>query len=398
MLSFKRAFSRFSPRGLPLIGSCDWNDGLSAMGTAEKGESAWLGQFLCQQLRDWTMILERTGDKTTAADFENRRDSLVTAINSHAWDGEWYSYGTKDNGDKVGSKESPAGNIHLNAQTWAILTDIAPEDRAKRAWASVKDQLLSPYGPLLLAPAYTQPDIDLGYITRYSPGSRENGGVYMHAATWALAAAAKRREPQTVGAIFKSIAPPTRGQDTAHYWAEPYVLPGNVDGPLSDLPGRAGWTWYTGSAAWLNKVCLEWVLGVRPTLAGLMIDPVPAPELGNVTVKRHYRGQELRVSFDSAAFNPAGTATLTINGERHNGNVITDSALSAITAARPGPLEIVVTWPTAQPGDLHHNNALNGWTADGHDGPNGPNGQARGHANGELEVKGGSLAATAKHT
>jgi cellobiose phosphorylase len=332
--SIARTFKRTSARGLPFIGSCDWNDGLSAMGIDEKGESVWLGMFLCTILDDWAIILDRIGEKTIAQDYRDKRERSMLAINAHAWDGEWYKYGTKDSGEWIGSSANNEGKIHLNAQTWSILADIAPEDRAKQAWASVKKHLLSPYGPLLLQPAYTIPDTTIGYVTRYSPGSRENGGVYMHAATWALMAACKIKDVETVGKIWRSISPATRGQGAESYWAEPYVMPGNVDGPLSDKPGRAGWTWYTGSAAWLNRVSLEWVLGARPvwvngSAEGLCIDPCPPSELGKVTLTRVWRGRKIEVSFDAGQFVAGRVPSLRVDGKDVAGNVLLESMLPA---------------------------------------------------------------------
>ncbi len=337
--SFARAFYRTSQRGLPHIGSCDWNDGLSAMGIEEKGESVWLAMFLCNILDEWSEIGDRINEPAMAADFRAKREAYARAINAHAWDGAWYRYGTKDSGEWVGSSASPEGKIHLNAQTWSILSGIAPKDRADRAWDSVKQHLLSPYGPLLLAPAYTIPDPTIGYITRYSPGSRENGGVYMHAATWALAAAAKLGDHDSVARIWDSISPAWRGREADAYWAEPYVTPGNVDGPLSDLPGRAGWTWYTGSAAWLNRVSLEWVLGIRPTYDGLTINPCPPQSLGKVKVKRQWRGSTITISFDAAAYAPGAEPSLTVNGQSFTGNV-----LPPALAGQHRTIEVQVGW------------------------------------------------------
>ncbi|MBI1189157.1 MAG: glycosyl transferase family 36 [Tepidisphaera sp.] len=322
--SIARAFGRTSPRGLPHIGSCDWNDGLSAMGVEEKGESVWLAMFLCQILGDMAHVLTHRGDQAKAGEYLARRDAYAKAINAHAWDGAWYRYGTKDNGEWIGASACAEGRIHLNAQTWSILTDIAPAERAQAAWESVKKNLLSPYGPLLLFPAYTVPDPTIGYVTRYSPGSRENGGVYMHAATWALAAAAKLKDAASVQKIWDSVSPAWRGRDADKYWAEPYVTPGNVDGPLSDLPGRAGWTWYTGSAAWLNRVSLEWVLGIRPTWEGLRIDPCPAAALGQVKVSRRWRGVDVQVQFDASEYpgSEAGEARLVVDGREIEGCTI----------------------------------------------------------------------------
>ncbi|MBY0309394.1 MAG: hypothetical protein K2Q09_11680 [Phycisphaerales bacterium] len=342
--SFGRAFKRTSERGIPLIGSCDWNDGLSAMGVGEKGESVWLGWFLAYLLRDWATILDHAGLSSEAADFRSRREKYVKAINEHAWDGAgWYRYGTKDNGEWVGASSSAEGKIHLNAQTWAIMSDGAPADRVAAAWESVKEQLLSDYGPLLLAPAYTVPDASIGYVTRYAPGARENGGVYMHAATWALLTACKLKDAASVEKVWSSISPPTRcGKDAEGYWAEPYVLPGNVDGPLSEMPGRAGWTWYSGSAAWLHKVALEWMIGIRPTLEGLVIDPCPSKSLGKVDVTRTYRGRAVRVRFDSSAFDPAGACVVTLNGLTLPNGVVTADDL----AAGGEVLELECRWVT----------------------------------------------------
>ncbi|MBL8745209.1 MAG: glycosyl transferase family 36 [Phycisphaerae bacterium] len=327
--SFRRSFQRTSPRGLPLIGSCDWNDGLSAMGTDEKGESTWLAFFLISLLADFARVLRLTGDDRLAADFDERRAALIKVVNDLAWDGQWFRRATKDNGQWIGAASNTSGRIYLNAQTWPIIADATDPARAATAWNSVKQHLLQEMGPLLLEPAYTEPDGEIGYITRYCPGSRENGGVYMHAATWALMAACKIKDAQSVGKIWKSISPPLRAHDAERYRAEPYVTPGNIDGPLSDTPGKAGWTWYTGSAAWLNRVSLEWILGLRPTWEGLLIDPCPFPELGRVDVTRTWRGRRIRLRFDAVEHSRCGGGlpTLTVNGQtRANSTITTDDA------------------------------------------------------------------------
>ncbi len=338
--AFARSFQRFSERGLPFIGSCDWNDGLSAMGVEEKGETVWLALFLVQILDDFVHLFDLLEDPAAAADFRARRAKLIDAINTHAWDGEWYRGATTDSGVWLGSKDRAPGpaQIFLNCQTWAVLTGAGPENRLARAWDSVRTHLLAEMGPLLIRPAYTEPDADIGYITRYSPGSRENGGVYMHAATWALAAAAKRRDSESVRKIWLSISPPLRCRDAERYRAEPYVTPGNVDGPLSDTPGKAGWTWYTGSAAWLNRICLEWIIGIRPVWNGLAIDPCPFNDLGHVSVVRTWRGRKVRVSFNASDYSPSAPPRLTVNGTARDGNILTEDDL------REGENEVEVSW------------------------------------------------------
>ncbi|XVJ60806.1 MAG: glycosyl transferase family 36 [Tepidisphaera sp.] len=344
-----RSFDRTSDRGLPLIGSCDWNDGLSALGLEGKGESVWLGLFLCQILADWEIILSRAGQQDLSATYAKHRVAYANAINTQAWDGAWYRCATKDSGEWLGADASREGKIHLNPQTWAILTGVAPADRAALAWNAVKDKLVTPYGPLLLSPAYTIPDPDIGYITRYSPGSRENGGVYMHAATWALAAACKMKDVAAAGKIWNSISPALRGKDADGYAAEPYVTPGNVDGPLSETPGRAGWTWYTGSAAWLNRVSLEWILGIRPVWTaeseGLSIDPCPPADLGKVSVRRVWRGKAIRVSFDAKDFANGGPAKLVVDGKPIVGCVLPAAMVSQAGAE----VQVEVKWGALAP-------------------------------------------------
>lgn len=339
--AFNKSFSRFSPRGMPYIGAGDWNDGLSACGLQEKGESVWLAHFIVGLLRDWSTILRRAADRSAgqamagalqsaaakraaADDFDHRRDALIKAINDLAWDGEWYSRGTLDSGEIFGSKKNRVGKIFLNAQTWAILNDIAPPDRAAACLSAIKQHLVSDAGALLLVPAYDQPVEEIGYITRYAPGLRENGGVYMHAATWAIAAAAKMGDAALVDRLLTGVNPAVK--DPEKYWAEPYVTPGNVDGPTSPYPGRGGWTWYTGSAAWLARVVTHFVFGVRPDFDGLHVAPCLPPSWNTAKMTRNWRGSSLEFTFERA--NGPGRVELSIDGKKIDGSVITAEMLN----------------------------------------------------------------------
>ena len=250
-----RTLSRLSPRGLPLIEAGDWNDGLSHAGIEGRGESVWLAMFLFDILTRWQPILTKLGQPELALKFEQHALALKSAVNDHAWDGEWYIGGTRDDGKPFGSHSCEEGKIFLNPQTWSVISGIAPPDRAAKAMESVTQHLLRPFGALLLQPAYSKVDPYIGYITRYAPGLRENGGVYSHASTWAIKAYSMIGDSETAIGIFRGMLPPLRSEANAElYAAEPYVMPGNVDGPDSPYEGRAGWTWYTGSAAWMVRV------------------------------------------------------------------------------------------------------------------------------------------------
>ena len=319
--AFACVFQRTSPRGLPYIGAGDWNDGLNAVGLQERGESIWLGHFLVGLLADWAEIHRRTGDRGRAADFEQRRTTLVAAINTHAWDGQWYIRATLDDGSKLGSRTNHAARIFLNAQIWAVLNDVAPPDRAAQCMAAVRQHLVTEAGALLLEPAFDAPIREVGYITRYAPGQRENGGVYTHAATWAIAAACKVGDHELVGRLLTAINPALKDPD--RYFAEPYVLPGNVDGPASPHAGRAGWTWYTGAAQWLHRVVTQWVLGVRPEWDGLRIEPCLPPGWDQATMVRPYRGSTYEIRIERVPGTPAGVhADVTLDGKRLPTNVI----------------------------------------------------------------------------
>lgn len=256
----QRALNRRSSRGLPLIGAGDWNDGLSHVGLDGIGESVWLAMFLFDILRRMASVLRSEGQPELAENFEMEAESLRIAVNEHAWDGEWYLAGTRDDGQPFGSHTNKEGRIFLNPQTWSVITGIAPPDRAERAMQSVREHLLTHYGALLLQPAYAAVDPYIGYITRYAPGLRENGGVYSHASTWAVWAFAKSGDLETAKKIYRGMLPHLRATENADlYAAEPYVMPGNTDGPDSPYSSRAGWTWYTGSASWMVRMAREWL-------------------------------------------------------------------------------------------------------------------------------------------
>jgi cellobiose phosphorylase len=283
----QRALDRRSPRGLPLIQAGDWNDGLSHAGIDGKGESVWVGMFLYDILNRFVPILTEIGLTDKAAEFAKEAASLAFAVNEYGWDGDWYLEGTADDGRPLGGKENTSGQLYLNPQTWALITGIAPADRAKKAMQAVKDRLIKDYGVLLLAPAYSTVDPWVGYITRYAPGSRENGGVYSHASTWAVQALALAGDHDLALKVYKDMLPSLK-KDRDHYAAEPYVMPGNVDGPDSPLEGRAGWTWYTGSAAWMVRMAYDWLCGVRATREGLVVSE-HAP-LKDFKLRRAFRG------------------------------------------------------------------------------------------------------------
>jgi cellobiose phosphorylase len=320
--AIERVLSRLSERGLTLIGAGDWNDGLSAVGLEMKGESIWLTEFFYYVLSELQKISMEKGDGKTAKFLKEQAAKLKKAFNNYAWDGEWFFRATKDSGEKIGSCENKEGKIYLNSQNWSVISDIADKEKKELAMNAVEKHLLKKNGTLLLHPAYTKPDKFIGYLSRYAAGRRENGGVYMHAATWSIWAFAMLKNPGLAFETYRRLSPINNGMNPDEYSAEPYVTPGNVDGPDSPDFGKAGWTWYTGSASWYQKVIVDWILGIRAVEEGLLIDPCIPADWKNFSIKRTFRGTIYHIDVLNEEGVSFGIKSIEADGERIEGSII----------------------------------------------------------------------------
>ncbi|KUO60640.1 glycosyl transferase family 36 [bacterium BRH_c32] len=318
--AIEKVLTRYSERGLPLIGAGDWNDGLSAVGLDMKGESLWLAQFFYLVLIEFTLLLEEKNELKEK--YLSVAAKLKTAVEEHCWDGDWYWRATKDNGEYIGSKNSPEGKIFLNAQTWSVISGIGSEERQLKAMESAEKNLLKDNGALLLAPAYSKPDNYIGYLSRYAPGRRENGGVYTHAATWAIWAFAKLKQQGNTFEAYKRLNPILSGMDPDRYVAEPFVTPGNIDGPDSPKYGMGGWTWYTGSASWYQKVIVDHILGIRASKKGLEIDPCIPKDWNSFSVKRKFRGTLYAITVDNSNHSGQGVRKVIIDGDEVKSKIL----------------------------------------------------------------------------
>ncbi|MBI1256342.1 MAG: glycosyl transferase family 36 [Chloroflexi bacterium] len=316
--AFEVVLGRRSDRGLPLILKGDWNDGLNAVGAEGRGESVWMAHFLHYLLCAWAELPH--SDPRLTDRFRREADSLREAVNREAWDGAWYWRATTDAGALIGSHKSLEGQIFLNAQTWAVLGATADGERGRVALASARKYLYADFGPLLLFPAYSHPDPSIGYLTRYAPGARENGGVYCHAACWAVLAERKVNGVEAAYQLWRSFCPPVRAANPDQYTAEPYVMPGNVAGPQAIIPGQAGWTWYTGSGGWYLRVLLEGVLGIEARLDGLYVNAALPDDWGYFRLRRIYRGAVYDITVRRAEANEAPSRQ--VNGEDWQGDCL----------------------------------------------------------------------------
>lgn len=265
------------PHGLPLIGSGDWNDGMSRVGIGGRGESVWLAWFLIRTLRDFAVVCARRDDHEKAAEYDRRAEAYRGAVEASAWDGEWYVRAFYDDGTPLGSHLSDEPKIDAIAQAWAVLSAAAEPRRAEQAMRSAQERLVDEEERLvlLLAPPFDRGKKDPGYIKGYPPGVRENGGQYTHAATWTLWALADLGHGADATDLYSLISPVNLSADrgTADgYRVEPYVIAADVYGHPPHT-GMGGWTWYTGSASWYYRLGLERLLGVTRHGDTLRIDP-----------------------------------------------------------------------------------------------------------------------------
>jgi cyclic beta-1,2-glucan synthetase len=266
--------------GLPLMGSGDWNDGMNRVGKEGRGESAWLGFFLHAVLSDFAPLCAARGEAARAAHYRAEAARLASALD-RSWDGEWYRRGYYDDGAPLGSAQSDECAIDSIAQSWAVLSGAAPARLADRAMDSVRTHLVRRGARvvLLLAPPFDRSAQEPGYIKGYPPGVRENGGQYTHAAAWLVMALAKLGSGDEAAELFHMLNPVNHtrtGPDVARYRGEPYVVAGDVCAH-PEHAGRAGWTWYTGSAGWMYRAGLESILGLRRRGEVFELDPcIPA--------------------------------------------------------------------------------------------------------------------------
>ena len=259
--------------GLPLMGGGDWNDGMDHVGE-NGGESVWMAFFLRENLLRFAPVARARGDEGRAARYEAHAAALAEAIELHGWDGAWYRRAFFADNVPLGSRENNACRIDLLCQAWAAMTGAQHGEEAyQAAMAMLADERDGTVA--LLSPAFEEPDEAVGYISAYVPGVRENGGQYTHAAAWLVKAACALRKPEDARRLLNLLNPIRRTENQAgmlRYMGEPYALAGDVyTNPR--CPGRAGWTWYTGASAWLYKVTLEDVLGIRRRGNTLFVEP-----------------------------------------------------------------------------------------------------------------------------
>ncbi|OGR24718.1 MAG: cyclic beta 1-2 glucan synthetase, partial [Desulfobacterales bacterium RIFOXYA12_FULL_46_15] len=303
----------FGEHGLPLMGSCDWNDGMNLVGEKGRGQSVWLGFFLYEVLLRFAEVADKRGDTAFVERCRNEAATLRINIESHGWDGGWYRRAYFDDGTPLGSSINPECRIDSISQSWSVLSGAGSRERSHQAMEALDEHLVSREHGLvrLLDPPFDKSTLNPGYIKGYVPGVRENGGQYTHAAIWASMAFARLGDRRRAWELFTLINPINHARSAAEvhvYKVEPYVVAADVYAAPPHM-GRGGWTWYTGSAAWMYRLIIESLLGLTLEKDKLRLTPCIPPDWEGF--KLHYRFRET-VYHISVLQTPGGNGAMSV--------------------------------------------------------------------------------------
>lgn len=323
-LAIRNSFDR-GVHGLPLMKGGDWNDGMNLVGHEGKGESVWLAFFLHEVLRQFSAIARQRGDNEFSDTCDAEARLLSNSIETHAWDGEWYRRAYCDNGEPLGSATQSECQIDSLSQSWAVLTGAGSLLRRVKAMESLDRRLVRRDDRLvlLLDPPFDASPQEPGYIKGYVPGVRENGGQYTHAAIWATMAWAAAGDSERAWELMNLINPLSHSSTPdriATYRVEPYVAAADVYGAPPHT-GRGGWTWYTGSAAWMYRLMIESLLGVNREVDRLRLSPCLPQHWQEARINYRYYGTTYRILIRRMA---AGNNVLrvTVDGTEAPGGTI----------------------------------------------------------------------------
>ncbi|HEX9109440.1 MAG TPA: hypothetical protein VF832_19500, partial [Longimicrobiales bacterium] len=336
-LSLRYTLEHRGPHGLPLIGHADWNDCLNlncfsttpgesfqcagdiAGSVAESVMIAGLFCAACERMARIYHVLHRP-DRAEAIIGE--RQKMTAAIEAHGWDGEWFLRAYDAHGDKVGSKECEEGRIFIESQGWAVLGGIGFHDgKARRALDAVREHLATGDGIILQQPAYSTYHVELGEVSSYPPGYKENAGIFTHNNTWIQCAEALLGNGDQAFEYYMAICPSKKEEQIERYRCEPYVYSQMTAGRDAPTPGEAKNSWLTGTAAWTFVAASQYILGVRPSPAGLVVDPCIPRSWKGFTVQRRFRGKTYRIEVRNPHGRSKG-AHLTVDGAAIRGDTI----------------------------------------------------------------------------
>jgi cellobiose phosphorylase len=334
--SIQYTLDRLGPHDLPLIGRADWNDclnlntfssepGESFQTTTNKegkvAESIFIAGLFVYAAKEMAELAETLGKADEAAQYRQSAEEMTATTLAQGWDGKWFQRAYDDFGDKVGSKECAEGQIFIEPQGMCVMAGIGLEDdQAALALKSVNERLATKHGIVLQQPAYSHYYLNLGEISTYPPGYKENAGIFCHTNPWIMIAEAILGNGELAFDYYKRINPSAREEISEVHRSEPYVYAQMIAGKDAPTHGEAKNSWLSGTAAWNYVAITQWILGVRPAYGGLQIAPVMPADWSGFKVTRLYQGVtfEIEVERQGAGNNVA----LNVEGEPIEGNVV----------------------------------------------------------------------------
>ena len=313
----------FGEKGLPLMGSGDWNDGMDKVGNHGKGESVWLAFFLYDILVKFSDVAAIKNDDAFVIKCRDQAEQLKQNIHKNAWDGEWYRRAYFDDGTPLGSHENEECKIDSIAQSWSVLSKGADEQRSIMAMKNADKFLVQQEDGMiqLFTPPFDKSSMNPGYIKGYVPGVRENGGQYTHAAIWLVMAFAAIGDHKRTWDLLQMINPLNRGNTAEKmdvYKAEPYVVAADVYAePMHK--GRGGWTWYTGSAGWMYQLILESFVGMKKEGDKLIFTPCLPAEWPSVKISYRSINRLYQIEITQQAGEEKNILKLSVDGVEQTG-------------------------------------------------------------------------------
>ena len=334
--SFRYTLERLGPHGLPLIGRADWNDclnlncfsdtpGQSFQTTTNKegkvAESVFIGGLFVLAAQELAAIARHRGLGAEADACLAEGARMEETVRRHGWDGEWFLRAYDDFGDKVGSKECAEGKIFIETQGFCVLAGIGLTDGiAQRALDSVRRYLATPHGIILQQPAYSRYYLNLGEISSYPPGYKENAGIFCHNNPWVMIAEAMAGNGDEAHDYYARINPSAREPLSDLHRCEPYVYAQMIAGRDAPTHGEAKNSWLTGTAAWNFYAITQWILGIRPGHDGLRIAPVIPRRWPGFQATRRFRGVTYQIQVERHG--PGNQVALTVDGHAVEGNLV----------------------------------------------------------------------------
>jgi cellobiose phosphorylase len=334
--SLKYTLDRLGPHKLPLIGRADWNDclnlncfsdtpGESFQTTTNKegkvAESVFIAGLFVLAARELAEIALRRRLASEAGEYRNAAGRMEETVRAHGWDGEWFLRAYDDSGGKIGSRECEEGKIFIETQGFCVLAGIGIADgMARKALHSVSEHLATRHGIMLQQPAYSKYYLNLGEISSYPPGYKENAGIFCHNNPWVMIAETMLGEGDRAFDYYLRINPSAREKISTVHRCEPYVYAQMIAGKDAPSHGEAKNSWLTGTAAWNYYAVTQFILGIRPSYEGLMVAPVVPSTWKGFSVSRLFRGVRYDISVTREG--KGSSVAMSVDGKGLAGNVV----------------------------------------------------------------------------